>query len=244
MRCNMKERTATWVEQVEKKFVTKEPFPIVDVTLILPVYNCSERAAISLESVRRQNYPHLEIIVIDAGSTDRTLDVISSFASMITRIYTVTEYDLSEMMNCGISLASGKYITFLFPGSFYLSSYALPLMAEAVVEGGYPDLIYCGSIQKEIKRRAQLIQDSFNQSILERGRLPATVVAIWFRTDLFAKIGKFDRYYKARAVFDLFCRCSKEKKCTIQLVDRVLVDFDYGPFSYGKHLRIFKETWH
>lgn len=233
----------SWVENLEKKFVPSHPLPAITLTVIVPVYNCSERAAITLESIRSQHYSYLEVIVIDAGSTDRTLEVVSSYASMIHRIYTVTEFNLPEMMNCAISLASGQYITFLLPGSFYLSSYALSLMAEAAMRENYPDLLYSGSIQKEIKRPAYLVQDSFNKSVLAKGHLPSTIVAVWFLPELFTKIGKFDTSYKERAPFDFFCRCTQTKNCKIHLVDRVLVDFDYGSFSYGKQARIFKQTW-
>lgn len=234
---------SSWLKNIDEVFVPEDLSPNVSLTVVVPVYNCSERAAVTLESIRRQNYPQLEVIVIDAGSTDHTLERVSTYFSLITRIYTVAEFHLPEMMNRALSLASGKYITFLFPGSFYLSQYTLLLMANAAIRENYPDLLYSGSIQKEIKRPATLIQDSFDQKILEKGRLPATIVASWFRRDLFDRVGKFNTKYQERMVFEFFCRCSKEKNIRVFLVDRVLVDFDYGPFSYEKHIRIFWQTW-
>lgn len=236
-------QTYSWVQEIERQFAPHKPVPTLSLSLIIPSYNCSERIATTLESIARQKYPQLEIIVVDAGSTDKTLDVVGSFSEIVSRVYTVDEYNLPEMMNRGISLVTGEYVTFLYPGSFYLSSVALLLMAEAAEREKKPDLLYSGTIQKEVKRPAKLIQKPFDRRILVKGEVPGAIVACWFRIDLFDKMGKFNTHYHERAVYDFFCRFSKEKGLSIYLVDWVFVDFDYGPFTYGKYMRVFHQTW-
>jgi len=233
-----------WSEKVEEKLLPHEeglePIPL---SLIIPVYNCSEVIGTTLESVEKQEYYPLEVIVVDAGSTDRTLEIVNSFASLISRIYTVANFNLPDMINRGISLASNKYLTFTFPGTYYLSEATFLSFANSAHAHDFPDLIYCGSIQREVKREPRIIQFPFDIQLLQRGQHPTTIPACWFRKDLFEKIGKFNIHLTIRPGYELFCRVVCEEGLRVQAIDRIYVDFDYGRFSYGKVLRFAAETW-
>lgn len=229
------------IEDLEQKLVPPSKEWKTRLSLIMPVYNCSERIGISLESVLKQHYPHLEVIVIDAGSTDHTLESLSGYAPLINRIYSVSEYHLADMLNRGISLATGEYITFLFPGCYYLSNFVFDSFA-AHIDGQQPDVIYCGSIQRELKRPSRIIFFPFDRLHLEKGKQPTLLPAVWFKADVFEKIGKFDTHKMQRESFDFFCRLILEKEVKAVLIDRVFVDFDYGAFRYGKIIRYAIET--
>lgn len=231
-------------EELQKKLLpSMEPIDIVPLSVILPVYNCSEAIGQTLKSIQQQEYPSLEVIVVDADSTDRTLEIVNSYGSLISRTYTVADYNLPDMINRGISLVSGRYLTVLFPGTFYLSCWAYATFAKRIVEFQFPDLIYCGSIQREIRRDPRLVLLPFDTRLLEKGRHPATVAACWFRSDLFEKIGKLNTHYTGRAEYEFFCRIAKKEEVRSVMIDRVFVDFDYGRFSYGKVLRFAVDTW-
>lgn len=230
-------------ELTHKLLPEEERVHPVPLSVIIPVYNCSEVIGMTLESLQRQKYDPLETIIIDAGSTDRTLEIVNSYASLISRIYTVATFNTAEMINRGISLATGKYIAILFPGTVYLSEMSYQSFAEKIEENDFPDLIYCGSIQREIKQEPQTIFLPFEIQFLEKGRHPSTIPACWFRADLFEKIGKFDSQYTVRLGFDFYCRFVHEKDVKTSMIDRIFVDFDYGRFSYGKILRYARETW-
>ena len=89
------------------------------------------------------------------------------------------------MMNTGISLASGKYITFLLPGSFYLGEDALGQLVKGGAEANFPEMIYAGSMKREAKRDPVIVEEPFSISRLKNGGESATLVACLFRTDLF-----------------------------------------------------------
>ncbi len=241
---NQKKKKKNWLEAMEEKLLPhEEGFEPVPLSVVLPVYNCSEVIDATLQSVQKQAYTPLEVIVIDAGSTDRTLEIVNSYASMIARIYTVASFNLPDMLNRGISLSTSRYLTFLFPGTTFLSDTTFHYFAKSVCEHAFPDLIYCGSIQHEIKREPRTIQQPFDINVLERGEQPATLAACWFRQDLFDKLGKFNPRFSLRPGYEFFCRIASEKKVHPIGIDRIFVDFDYGLFSYGKALRFAGETW-
>lgn len=212
-------------------------------SLVLPVYNCSEAIGVTLESIKQQNYAPLEVIVVDARSSDRTLEIVNSYSPLISRIYTVTDDHLADMINRGISLSTGEYVTLLYPGSYYISSFTFQIFANAISEKNRPDLCYSGAIQREIKGDPQTILFPFEYRFLQKGYSIAALPACWFRHDLFAKIGKFNTRYASRFSFDFFCRIAKEKGLEITAIDRILVDIDYGRFSYGKAFHFALDTW-
>jgi len=212
-------------------------------SLVLATYNCSEFIRETLDSIGCQKYPCLEVIVIDAGSTDRTLDVVHSYGALVNRIYSVTHYNIADMFNRGISLASGTYITFLYPGALYLSHYAFQTFTEKIHEDDLPDLVYSGCIQRECHNEPQSLLHSFDKNFLEKGRSITAIPACWFRRDLFDKMGRFDTRYTHRFGFDLLCRLACMDQIRILKIERIFVDFDFGTFTYGKAARIAFETW-
>lgn len=236
-----KKEEESWVKKIEERFCVTQEFETPTLSLIIPTFNSFERITRTLESIKRQKYPNLEVIIVDAGSKDHTLEVISRFFSFVSRIYAVKTPHFPEMMNRGISLATGQYITFLFPGSFYLNDQALLLMAQAIHRGNFPDMLYAGTIQKQIGRQGNLIHETFSENLLKRGILPTTLLASWFHQNLIEKIGKFNTHYSSRTDFDFFCRISKKENVRVKRLEHVLVDYDYGVFSYARQVRIFQE---
>lgn len=82
------------------------------VSVILPVYNGEKYLAEALESVFSQDYPYLEVIVVDDGSTDRTWEVMQRFAG---KIKTVRQQNrgLGASRNAAIQICQGEYFAFL-----------------------------------------------------------------------------------------------------------------------------------
>lgn len=87
----------------------------IKVSVIIPVYNTEEYVAEALKSVISQSLRELEIIVINDGSTDRSLEVIEAMAVKDDRIkvYSQENKGLSETRNLGIKLAQGAFIYFM-----------------------------------------------------------------------------------------------------------------------------------
>ncbi len=82
------------------------------VSLIIPTYNRAWLLPQTLASVLEQTYPHLEIIVVDDGSTDDTPAVLAQYAD---RVKTIRQENQGETAarNAGIAAATGAYFTFL-----------------------------------------------------------------------------------------------------------------------------------
>ncbi|MCC7506996.1 MAG: glycosyltransferase [Saprospiraceae bacterium] len=81
-------------------------------------YNGAALLEGTMESVRRQSYPHIEYWVIDGGSTDTSVEIIKRFAEQMPNLRWISERDrgLYDAMNKGLRLATGDFVWFLNGG--------------------------------------------------------------------------------------------------------------------------------
>lgn len=87
-----------------------ESIPVVSV--ILPVYNAENYLEESINSILYQDYPLIELIIVNDGSTDGSTSLLRRYAAIYNNIILVEQRNqgLSSALNTGISYATGKYI--------------------------------------------------------------------------------------------------------------------------------------
>ena len=101
------------------------------VSVIVPVYNAKLHIARCVESIRRQSYPNLEIILVNDGSSDVSLQVADVYARADKRILLIDKDNsgVSATRNLAISMATGKYLQFV-DSDDYLAPDATRLLVE------------------------------------------------------------------------------------------------------------------
>lgn len=87
----------------------------IKVSVVIPVYNVEKYLAQCLDSVVKQTLKDIEIICINDGSTDRSLDILNEFAGKDARIKIINKehVGLSAGRNKGLELAQGEYVSFI-----------------------------------------------------------------------------------------------------------------------------------
>ena len=85
------------------------------VSVIVPVYNTEEYLPQCIESILGQTFPDLEIIIVDDGSTDNSLEIAKKYAESENRIHIISQKNSgpSEARNAGLEIAQGEWITFV-----------------------------------------------------------------------------------------------------------------------------------
>ncbi len=83
------------------------------VSIIIPVFNAERFIARTLQSALNQIYPNIEIIIVDDGSTDNSMEVCRSFHSSKIRIIRQKNMGLPGARNTGIRYSLGDYVSFL-----------------------------------------------------------------------------------------------------------------------------------
>lgn len=87
--------------------------PIISV--IIPVYNVEKYLTKCIDSVLAQTYPHLEIILVDDGSTDASGQMCETYAKQDKRVRVIHQQNagLSAARNAGIKATKGEYLSFI-----------------------------------------------------------------------------------------------------------------------------------
>ena len=85
------------------------------VSVIVPIYNVEKYIGKCVDSIRNQDYPNIEIILVDDGSPDKSPQIIDEMASNDDRIKVIHEKNggVSSARNRGIAAATGEYIMFV-----------------------------------------------------------------------------------------------------------------------------------
>ena len=85
------------------------------ISIIIPVYNVSEYLDKCLTSVIGQTYSDLEIVCVNDGSTDSSLDILKKYSRLEKRIIIVDQENvgLSGARNSGLAKSSGDFVMFL-----------------------------------------------------------------------------------------------------------------------------------
>lgn len=161
------------------------------VSIIIPCYNGEAFIGRAIQSALDQTYPNCEIIVIDDGSTDSSLDVIKSFGGR-TRWETGENRGGSAARNRGIDLAKGEYIQFLDADDILDENKVSAQLPE--VMSGTADVVFCDwnemSVDGSVLQRAAQADPREDPVVLSLKSGIPTPTPIHLRTNL-QKVGGF-----------------------------------------------------
>lgn len=99
------------------------------ITIIIPIYKVEQYLEKCVDSVINQDYPDLEIFLVDDGSPDRCGDICESYAKKDSRIKVIHKKNggLSDARNVAIDVALGEYITFVDSDDYVSDDYVSTL---------------------------------------------------------------------------------------------------------------------
>lgn len=193
-------------------------FPLI--TIITVVLNGGRYLEQAIQSVVNQDYPNLEYIVIDGGSTDGTLDIIRKHEDRID--YWVSEPDngIYDAMNKGITLAHGELIGLLNADDYY-EPHALQAVATVYVAAPSTGIFYgnCYILQEDMGLRYK----SYGHTRFWRG-MGFPHQAMFVHRAVHDSMGTYDTAYRIVADYDFVLR-ALEGGIPLSPVDALLVNY-------------------
>jgi glycosyltransferase involved in cell wall biosynthesis len=209
-------------------------------SIITVVLNGEKYLDQTIKSVIDQHNVNYELIIIDGGSTDRTLDIIHKYNNHITKWISEPDHGIYEAMNKGIKFSTGDFISFLHSDDYYLPDtlYRVAQIANKTYADVYHGNVMIMSRNDDIEK-ARLFKPTHDIKSLGKGGSiyqPATFV----RKNIFARIGIFNEKFRIVADYDFFLRAEKNY-CSFHHIDEILTVFRAGGVSdtYESYIEAF-----
>ena len=121
------------------------------VSIVVPIYNAQEYLGYCINSLTSQTYPNLQIILIDDGSTDDSLQICRNYQALDRRINVIEQKNsgVSHARNQGVMLANGEFLLFVDSDDVAAQDMVEKLVHAALLYE--KDLVCCGAIGVDFK---------------------------------------------------------------------------------------------
>jgi glycosyltransferase involved in cell wall biosynthesis len=216
------------------------PSPLVSV--VVPNYNCGRFLADAIASVLAQTYEARELIVVDDGSTDNSLEVAARYGDRI-RVIAQRNQGVSAARNAGIACSRGALVAFLDADDRWHSqklAKQVPLFANPTV-----GLVYCAVeyVDEQLRPLGTNLTGRRGRVLREIALLRGTVVLAGgstavVRRSSFEKAGVFDLEMSTAADWDMWRRIACHEE--IDVVREPLTQYRMRPASMHRNVAVFE----
>lgn len=186
-------------------------------SVIIPSYNCGPKLAATIESVLSQPEGLYELIVVDGGSTDETLDVIRRFAGRL-RYVSESDRGVYDAMNKGVAMSKGKYV-FILGGGDRLRDGVLGRVAALLPDE--PSFVYGDAY---LERHGVTMGGATKKTDFIRTNICHQ--AIFYERTAFDLLGGFDLKYKVYADWAFNMKCFADARLRKVYLGLVVADFE------------------
>lgn len=194
------------------------------VTIVTPSYNQAEFLEKTILSVLAQDYPNIEYIVIDGGSTDKSLEIINKYSSDIQ--YWVSEKDQGQTsaINKGFEKANGKYIAWLNSDDTYEPN-AVTFAVDYLENNADVGLFYGDADFIDVNDNfiGKFPAAQTNYKKLRQGYVHVAQQSAFWKKSLWDQVGPLDESFYFAMDYDLWTRLAKVSK--VKYIAKTLANF-------------------
>lgn len=163
------------------------------VSIVTISFNQAEFLERAIRSVIDQDYPNIEYIIVDPGSTDGSRDIIERYRDRVTKVIYGPDEGAADGLNKGFAQATGEIFGYINSDDEYLPG-AIRRVVAAFAAHPEADLIHGHgySIDREGRILRRLRSSPFRLWLLMRGAVTQIQQATFFRREIFARAGGFN----------------------------------------------------
>lgn len=200
-----------WTEGSDLFFEEGVAYP--KLSIVIPSYNQGHFIEETLRTILLQNYPNLELIVMDGGSTDRTVEVLEAYDAFITLWVSEPDSGQSNAINKGLAKATGDWLAFMNSDDGYLKNTFHQIFTKVSDQDFiYGNKGYVGKTMQAPKLR--VTKDIYPLEVAKLLRFFKSVdyiipsQSVFFSRALFEQVGYFEEALHFGMDFDWYVRAA------------------------------------
>ena len=215
------------------------------VSVVIPVYNGASCVGRALDSVLAQNFPDYELIAVNDGSTDETLQVLGAYGERI-QVVNKANGGLSSARNAGIRAARGEYVAFLDADDWWLPQ---KLARQVAWLRAHSDAVFCSTAARVVNARGEMTGEwrcpAFAGSTLEaifaaNAFVAGSGSAVVARRDALLAAGGFDEHLRSLEDIDMWMRLAAQGR--YHCIDEALTVVEKRPDSMSRQLDVMRDA--
>lgn len=213
------------------------------VTIITACYNRVGTIRNAIESVLEQTYPDIEYIVVDAGSTDGTRDIINQYRERISKVIFKPDNGMYEGINNGIREATGDFIGLCHSDDQLYDKRTVETMVQEIEKHPEADMVYANGIYfNSANGKVVRVWKSERMRLwrLRCGWLPLHTTC-YIRREVYENFGNYDESYSISADTKFLLNILYKHRIKTAFLPQFVVKMQMGGASTDVHRR--KEMW-
>ncbi len=206
------------------------------ISIITVTYNCEQVIGKTIDSVLRQTYEAIELIVVDGASKDKTFEIVQAYGSRIAQAISEPDNGLYDAMNKGLKLATGDFVWFVNAGDWIHADDTVEQMVsfcESNTDILYGEVMLVDPNGTELGIRSQVTTQQLPQNLNWKSLKKGMVVS---HQGFLPKLSIVQPYIPNNLAADIdwvINALKKSRKNTF--VPLVLADFEIGGTSRQHH---------
>jgi len=184
-----------------------KPVALPTVSIVTPSFNQARYLEATIQSVLGQDYPRIEYILVDGGSTDGSLEIIKKYSARLAWWVSAKDRGQTDAINKGFARASGDILAWINSDDTYepgaVSAAVKYLQAHPEVGLVYAD---CNYINEDSRVIGKFPAAQTDLQRLRRGYVHIPQQTMFFRAELWKQFGPLDPSFYFAMDYDLWTR--------------------------------------
>ncbi|HXC56352.1 MAG TPA: glycosyltransferase family 2 protein [Rhizomicrobium sp.] len=203
----------------------------MQISVVMVCLNAERTIGFAIDSFLRQTHKDKELLILDGGSTDRTIEIASNAAGPGVQFVSEPDDGLFDAMNKGLRAFRGEAVGFLNSDDAFHDEFALARIADGLAEADvvYGDLVivrdHLGKKPIRVWKSSQRRRGAFRW-----GWTPAHPT-FYVRRHVAQAVGEFDTRLKFASDYDFMLRVVELHDFRLRYIPHTQIDFGYGGHS-------------